>query len=307
MFCVIAFALTWLPFNALVVIGDSYPSIWELNFINYVWFVTHYLAMCHTITNPIIYVWMNKRFRSGFAECISEMLAFVFRPFQCLGCPTISSLSTNANSSSQSQFTKQMNSVNNESTNKRVMSASAVSREYDFKTINNSSIPTTGAPLTGSAAHSNHSTLDKSFIRQSAVQQQTFGMPNSVIKLAQQHQQQQTICLSTADKTGSESQTGVAETSLGKRVGVAGCADSKMLISKQPIVKLTIKEPSDHSPSSYQQSNCERQQVLQSLLADGETTVSYEMQPVSFEEIDDDDEYEGKRDDDHHRDRYDNG
>lgn len=77
-FCVIAFALTWLPFNALIVIGDVNPNIWEYQNIMYIWFITHYLAMCHTITNPLIYIWMNNRFRAGFRKVISDL----FRPFQ---------------------------------------------------------------------------------------------------------------------------------------------------------------------------------------------------------------------------------
>jgi len=72
-FCVIAFALTWLPFNALIVIGDMHPDIWENPNIMYIWFITHYLAMCHTITNPLIYIWMNNRFRAGFKQVIGNL------------------------------------------------------------------------------------------------------------------------------------------------------------------------------------------------------------------------------------------
>ncbi|KAG9510283.1 Tachykinin-like peptides receptor 99D, partial [Fragariocoptes setiger] len=72
--CVIAFALTWLPFNAFIVIGDYYPSIYTFDWIIYIWFVSHYLAMCHTITNPIIYYWMNNRFRLGFRYVFYNVL-----------------------------------------------------------------------------------------------------------------------------------------------------------------------------------------------------------------------------------------
>jgi len=78
-FCVIAFALTWLPFNALIVIGDLNPVIWEHQSIMYIWFITHYLAMCHTITNPLIYIWMNNHFRTGFREAIADLCIFMQR------------------------------------------------------------------------------------------------------------------------------------------------------------------------------------------------------------------------------------
>lgn len=77
-FCVIAFALTWLPFNALIIIGDVSPDIWERADIMYIWFITHYLAMCHTITNPLIYIWMNNRFRAGFKQVIEDL----YRPLK---------------------------------------------------------------------------------------------------------------------------------------------------------------------------------------------------------------------------------
>lgn len=92
-FCVIAFALTWSPFNALIVIGDIAPEIWEHQSIMYIWFITHYLAMCHTITNPLIYIWMNNRFRAGFKQVIGDVckfmhriVAFVLCYCLCLGC-----------------------------------------------------------------------------------------------------------------------------------------------------------------------------------------------------------------------------
>lgn len=44
----------------------------------YIWFITHYLAMCHTITNPLIYIWMNNRFRAGFKQVIGDL----YRPLK---------------------------------------------------------------------------------------------------------------------------------------------------------------------------------------------------------------------------------
>jgi hypothetical protein len=92
-FCVIAFVLLWSPFNALIVIGDIEPGIWEHHNIMYIWFITHYLAMCHTITNPLIYIWMNNRFRAGFKQVIGDvckfmrgMLTYLFCYCLCLGC-----------------------------------------------------------------------------------------------------------------------------------------------------------------------------------------------------------------------------
>lgn len=41
---------------------------WE--FIKYVWFILHWLAMSHSCYNPIIYCYMNARFRNGFLRML---------------------------------------------------------------------------------------------------------------------------------------------------------------------------------------------------------------------------------------------
>lgn len=41
---------------------------WE--FIIYVWFIFHWLAMSHCCYNPIIYCYMNARFRIGFLQIL---------------------------------------------------------------------------------------------------------------------------------------------------------------------------------------------------------------------------------------------
>ncbi|XP_058822027.1 RYamide receptor-like isoform X1 [Topomyia yanbarensis] len=59
---VIVFTICWLPFNFLMVIDVD--TSWEL--LPYLWFAFHWLAMSHSCYNPIIYCYMNARFRSGF-------------------------------------------------------------------------------------------------------------------------------------------------------------------------------------------------------------------------------------------------
>lgn len=79
--CVMAFTLCWLPFNTLLVVGDQYPDIYLFSHINYIWFGCHFLAMSHACYNPLIYVWMNARFRSGFA--------YVLRFLPCIPRPPV--------------------------------------------------------------------------------------------------------------------------------------------------------------------------------------------------------------------------
>lgn len=77
--CVTVFTLCWLPLNALQVIGDQYPEIYTFSYILYIWFACHFLAMSHACYNPVIYIWMNSRFRSGFKYIVSQMVPCLYR------------------------------------------------------------------------------------------------------------------------------------------------------------------------------------------------------------------------------------
>lgn len=75
-----AFTLSWLPLNTLIVVGDEYDAVWQFEHILYVWFTCHWLAMSSACYNPIIYCWMNSKFREGFH--------YVFRRLYCLSTKT---------------------------------------------------------------------------------------------------------------------------------------------------------------------------------------------------------------------------
>ncbi|CAM1332057.1 GPRNPY4 (predicted) [Pycnogonum litorale] len=66
------FTLCWLPFNVLIIVGDQYDSVWTYKHISYIYFITHWLAMSHTCYNPIIYCWMNAKFREGFRQLFTR-------------------------------------------------------------------------------------------------------------------------------------------------------------------------------------------------------------------------------------------
>ncbi|KAI1291912.1 Tachykinin-like peptides receptor 99D [Halotydeus destructor] len=72
--CVAVFTICWLPFNTLVLVGDQYPEIFFFPNISYVWFACHWLAMSHAAYNPLIYIWMNSRFRQGFRYVLGKVL-----------------------------------------------------------------------------------------------------------------------------------------------------------------------------------------------------------------------------------------
>ncbi|XP_059219982.1 RYamide receptor isoform X2 [Stomoxys calcitrans] len=66
---VIVFTMCWLPFNILsLLLNDEEVRMWGA--LPYAWFAVHWLAMSHSCYNPIIYCYMNARFRGGFLQII---------------------------------------------------------------------------------------------------------------------------------------------------------------------------------------------------------------------------------------------
>lgn len=53
------------------IIWERNQSLGKWSGIPYLWFATHWLAMSHSCYNPVIYCWMNARFRAGFCQAFS--------------------------------------------------------------------------------------------------------------------------------------------------------------------------------------------------------------------------------------------
>lgn len=70
---VAVFTVCWLPLNIFIVLwtlheGDEEWAAWPG--MPYVWFASHWLAMSHSCYNPIIYCYMNTRYRRGFKQAL---------------------------------------------------------------------------------------------------------------------------------------------------------------------------------------------------------------------------------------------
>ncbi len=79
----IGYTLAWLPKNVVNLVIELDPSFLESpsDFKIYLVFASHWLATAHTAYNPLIYAWINPRFRSAFKAVLSRV--------QC--CPCIPS------------------------------------------------------------------------------------------------------------------------------------------------------------------------------------------------------------------------
>ena len=63
---VIIYAFCWLPFHTITLIGERHPSIWDYQYCQVIWISCHWLAMSNCCYNPMVYCWMNSKFRNGF-------------------------------------------------------------------------------------------------------------------------------------------------------------------------------------------------------------------------------------------------
>ncbi|KAK3919160.1 RYamide receptor [Frankliniella fusca] len=70
---VAGYTICWLPFNALVVAWDTDTGLGEWKGLPPLWFCTHWLAMSHSCLNPLIYYWMNARFRACYRLALAPL------------------------------------------------------------------------------------------------------------------------------------------------------------------------------------------------------------------------------------------
>uniref|UniRef100_A0A182J7T8 G-protein coupled receptors family 1 profile domain-containing protein n=1 Tax=Anopheles atroparvus TaxID=41427 RepID=A0A182J7T8_ANOAO len=73
---VAAFVVCWLPFNAFMLAPLDDPT-WPP--LPYLYFAFHWLAMSHCCYNPLIYCYMNAKFRAGFRTLLLEPFARLYR------------------------------------------------------------------------------------------------------------------------------------------------------------------------------------------------------------------------------------
>ncbi|WAQ95698.1 RYAR-like protein [Mya arenaria] len=69
---VIFFALCWLPFHIITLIGDINPTIYNNNYVPILWLCFHWLSMSNSCYNPMIYLWMSPKFRTGLKLAMSS-------------------------------------------------------------------------------------------------------------------------------------------------------------------------------------------------------------------------------------------
>ncbi|XP_035709979.1 RYamide receptor [Folsomia candida] len=83
---VIAYTLSWLPFNCLIILLNTVPPTHALftttippDQLAILYFTCHFLSVSHSVVNPVIYSAMNSNYRQAFASatrrisCVSKL------------------------------------------------------------------------------------------------------------------------------------------------------------------------------------------------------------------------------------------
>ncbi|CAG7828596.1 unnamed protein product [Allacma fusca] len=70
---VAGYTLAWLPMNGINLVMDLFPSVATPSYFKYVYVTCHWLAMAHTTYNPLIYAWINSRFRTAFRATLAKV------------------------------------------------------------------------------------------------------------------------------------------------------------------------------------------------------------------------------------------
>ena len=67
MFAVVVtiFMVCWAPYHMYFIYSYHNPNITKIPYISHIYLAFYWLAMSNTCVNPIIYYWMNRRFRKG--------------------------------------------------------------------------------------------------------------------------------------------------------------------------------------------------------------------------------------------------
>ncbi|XP_013775273.1 tachykinin-like peptides receptor 99D isoform X1 [Limulus polyphemus] len=75
---VFIFAVCWLPYHTYFLLAHHHREITSYKNIQHIYLGIYWLAMSNSMYNPIIYCWMNSRFRQGFKKVF--MLCFCRLP-----------------------------------------------------------------------------------------------------------------------------------------------------------------------------------------------------------------------------------
>ena len=65
---ILIFVVCWAPYHIYFIYSYHDPEITSYSYIGHIYLSFYWLAMSNTCVNPLIYYWMNQRFRAHFNQ-----------------------------------------------------------------------------------------------------------------------------------------------------------------------------------------------------------------------------------------------
>nr|BAB87199.1 urechistachykinin receptor [Urechis unicinctus]BAC54121.1 Uru-TK receptor [Urechis unicinctus] len=85
MVVVVIFAVCWLPQHVFFLLTNCYEGLPEVDSVQLIYLCIYWLAMSNSMYNPIIYCWMNARFRKGFKYVFRWLPGVAWKPSDTTG------------------------------------------------------------------------------------------------------------------------------------------------------------------------------------------------------------------------------
>eukprot|EP00914_Ancora_sagittata_P000290 GHVO01000807.1.p1 GENE.GHVO01000807.1~~GHVO01000807.1.p1 ORF type:complete len:387 (+),score=24.43 GHVO01000807.1:235-1395(+) len=82
---VLIFGVCWLPQNILILLSLTVDGLTQRTYLQHIYMIVYWVAMSNSMYNPIIYCWMNQRFRKGFKYVFQWLPWIHWRPSDAKG------------------------------------------------------------------------------------------------------------------------------------------------------------------------------------------------------------------------------
>jgi len=143
------YAVCWLPVHVVQITGEINPDIYKLNNFRLVWNFIQWLGQSHACCNPVIYFWMNKKFRIGFVRILKLMVCNLKESVHRRQSTTHYSMTMNLHSRQNSDISHRFSSCAHE------FGTTLNRHERNSSVSMNSTLPRKTGDLTVPILHSN--------------------------------------------------------------------------------------------------------------------------------------------------------
>ncbi|XP_002732494.2 neuromedin-K receptor-like [Saccoglossus kowalevskii] len=91
---VLLFGICWIPVHIYFLLGRHHSYLYKYEHIQEIFLFLYWVAMSNSMYNPLIYCWMNDKFRKGFKKALRFLPGVHWKPEDSIDAPRPSTLSS---------------------------------------------------------------------------------------------------------------------------------------------------------------------------------------------------------------------